>query len=433
MGRKSSLLLAKAAANRYGQRQTRQSTSPGLTLEELLAHSPSWTKDLFKPSRFKAVYGGRAGAKSHSLAELMLARMILDPDLQCVCIRRYRSSLTNSVLLLLKNKVAERGWDKYFEVQATQIKRRGERGFIAFIGMQDHNATTIKGYEGFGIGWVEEATEIDQFSMDLLIPTLRKEGAETWFSWNPDQPSDPVDAFFRGSSPPANAIIKAVSFKDNPFLSETSKEDEQRDLLADPEKHDWIWLGGYNVKSDAVVFAGRWRVAEVATTGWDGPYYGADWGFANDPTALVEAWVSGSQIYVSRESYAYRLESDRIAARWSRDMPGIERATNRADNSRPETISMVRRSYPRLTACEKWPGCVEDGIDWLRGFEILVNPSCVNMQVELKRYRYKQNRGGDVMAQIVDKDNHCIDSLRYALEPLIKNRGKAYGESRAHW
>ena len=361
-----------------------------------------------------------------SFAELMLARMVLEPELQCVCIRKYRSTLTNSVLLLLKNKVMDLGWDNYFEIQNSQIKRKNGRGFITFIGMQDHNASSIKGFENFGIAWVDEATELDQFSLDLLIPTLRSSGAETWFTWNPEHPEDPVDSFFRQDPIPKNAIVKGISFAENPFLTDTSREDEERDRLSDPEKHDWVWLGGYNVKSDAVVFAGRWRIAEVDTDQWDGPYYGADWGFASDPTAAIEVWVSGNQIYVSRESHAYRLDTVRIAPRWQQDIPGMDKSVVRADNARPENISHVKKNgFPRIIACEKWPGCVEDRIDWLRSYEILVHPRCVNIQTELKRYRYKQNKGGDVLAQIVDKDNHLIDALGYALEKLIQSQTTA--------
>lgn len=428
-------LRERALAERERRRRLSSETQEKQhTLESLLPHSSEWVKPYFEAARFKAAHGGRACGKSHAFAEMMLARMIVDPSLQCVCIRRFRSSLTNSVLLLLKNKVAALGWDEYFEVQQTQIKRKGGRGFIAFIGMQDHNATSIKGYEGFGIAWVDEAAEIDQYSLDLLIPTLRSEGAETWFTWNPDQDSDPVDAFFRQEPIPSNSIVRGISFKDNPFLTETSKDDEQRDLASDPEKHSWIWLGGYNTKSDAVVFAGKWRVGEVDTTRWDGPYYGADWGFANDPTAAVEIWASGNQIYISRESYAYRLETDRIAQRWRQDIPGMEDHVIRADSARPESISLVSRNgFPQLTACEKWKNCAEDGVDWLRGYEILVNSSCENMQTELKRYRYKQNKGGDVLAQLMDSDNHLIDSVRYGCQPLIRNKGRQYGESRAYW
>lgn len=426
--------LKKLKAERRALREKANSKKKGdsipSTIEELLAHLPPTYKDFIPPATYKAAYGGRASAKSHSFAEMAIGRMVYEPDLQVLGVRKYRESLTYSLKLLLEKKISSLGVEPLFDIQANTIQRKNGKGFIAFKGLQGHNAESVKSAEDFGVVIAEEATELDERSLEMLIPTMRKPGVELWFLWNPDQPEDPVDKLFRGSNPPKDSIIKRVSFKDNTFISQKTLDDEERDRLADPEKHEWIWLGGYNVKSDAVVFAGKWRIAEVDTTGWDGPYYGADWGFAADPTAAGEVWVSGSQIYISRESYAYRLESDRIAQRWRQDIPGMEEHTIRADNARPETISLVQRNgYSGLIGCEKWKGSVEDGVDWLRGHEILVHPDCVNTQTELKRYRYKQNRGGDVLPQLVDKDNHIIDLIRYSLEPLIKNQQTSYLET----
>jgi len=403
------------------------------SLGELLPHFNDKERQLFPPCRFKALYGGRAGRKSHTLAELMLARMIQDKDLQCVVIRKYRASITNSAQLLLKNKISQMGWDDYFEVQDKTIKRRDGKGFIAFTGIQDHNATSIKSYENFGVAWCEEATEIDQYSLDLLVPTLRRPGNEIWFSWNPDQPTDPVDAMFR-QRPPKNSVVVPISFKDNGFLSEESKQDEREALERDPEKHAWIWLGEYNVKSNAIIFAGRWRVGEVDPTGWDGPYFGADFGFVIDPTAAAKQWRLGNQIYIERESYSYGLQIDHIAQRWMSDIPGIETSVIRADNSEQDTIAYLQRhGLPRIVPVTKGPGSVEAGVKWLKSHDIIVHPDCVHFQEELKRYRLKTNKAGDVLDEIVDKDNHLIDQCRYAFQPLISQQRSSWGVSESRW
>jgi phage terminase large subunit len=354
------------------------------------------------------------------MAELMLARMVLDPSLQCVVIRKYRASLTYSAKLLLENKVRALGWESLFEIQGNTIRRIGGTGFIAFTGMQDHNATSIKSYENFGIAWAEEATEIDQFSLDLLVPTLRAPGSELWFSWNPDQPTDPVDSMFR-IHPPQSAIIQEVSFRDNIFLSDESRQDEQDALARDPEKHSWIWLGNYNVASNQIIFSGRWRVGVVDVTGWDGPYHGADFGFVVDPTAVARQWRQGDQIYVEAESYRYGLQIDRIAGAWIEDVPGVERYVVRADNAEQNTIDYLKRhGIPRIEPVTKGQGSVETGVKWLKSHTIIVHPDCVHFQEELKRYRLKKNKAGDILDEIVDKDNHLIDQCRYAFEPLIK-------------
>lgn len=393
----------------------------GDSLAELLPHFNKIEQRFFVRSRFKALYGGRAGRKSHTFAELMLARMVLDPNLQCVVIRRYRASLTYSAMLLLKNKISDMGWDGLFVVKGNTIQRRNGNGFISFTGMQDHNANSIKGYENFGIAWAEEATELDQYSLDLLVPTLRAPGSELWFSWNPDQPTDPVDSMFR-VRPPKSAIIEQVSFRENQFLSEESRQDEQDALARDPEKHSWIWLGNYNVASNQIIFAGRWRVGEVDTKDWDGPYFGADFGFVVDPTAVAKQWRLGDQIYIERESYRYGLQIDRIAGAWVEDIPGVERHVVRADNSEQNTIDYLQRNgIPMIKPVVKGPGSVETGVKWLKSHTLIVHPDCLSFQEELKRYRLKTNKAGDVLDEIVDKDNHLIDQCRYAFEPLIQN------------
>jgi phage terminase large subunit len=394
-----------------------------LSLPELLPYAPDWGADFFEPATFKALYGGRAAAKSHFFAEMMLARMILDPDLQCVIIRKYRSDITYSAKLLLENKISARGWNDYFDILGNTIRRKNGNGFIAYTGMQDHNANSIKSYENFKIAWSEESNELDQFSIDLMVPTIRSEGSELWFSWNPDQPTDPVDNMFRGGPPPADSIVKKVSFKENPHLTDKSKQDEQDMLARDPEKHAWIWLGEYNVKSNAIIFAGRWRVGEVDTTGWDGPYYGADFGFVIDPTTAAKQWRLGNQIYIEKESYSYGLQIDHIKDRWIEDIPDIANKVIKADSSEQDTIAYLKRhGLPNIRPVEKGPGSVETGVKWLKSHEIIVHPDCVNFQDELKRYRLKTNKAGEVLDDIVDKDNHLIDQCRYAFQPLIKNQ-----------
>lgn len=402
-----------------------QDATPDLeskSLPEILPHYTEKESQLFNKGRFKAMYGGRAGRKSHTIAEYILARMIRDLSLQVVVVRKYRSSVTYSAQLLLKKKISAMGWDRYFEVMDKVIRRRDGTGFITYIGMQDHNATSIKSFEDFGLAWVEEATEIDQYSLDLLIPTLRTPGAELIFSWNPDQPTDPVDAKFRVDAP-ENAIVIPVSFKDNKFLSDESRQDERDMLSRDPEKHAWVWLGEYNVHSNAIIFAGKWRVDEVDVTGWDGPYYGLDFGFVIDPTAASRNWRSpdGKQIYIEAESYRYGLQIDHIATRLKEDLPGIEQFVIRADSSEQDTIDYLRRhGLPRIVPVEKGKGSVETGVKWLKNHEIIVHPDCTHFQEELKRYRLKTNKAGDVLDEIVDKDNHLLDNARYSFRPLIK-------------
>lgn len=403
-------------------------------IRELLEHSPDWFEPFFEPSRYKAAYGGRAGGKSHAFAELMVARMVADPDLSCVCIREIQKSLKYSVKRLIEGKIISLGVSHLFTVQRYEIHRKDGRGVLIFQGMQDHTADSIKSLEGFGVAWVEEAQSISDRSLALLLPTIRADGSEVWFTWNPETQDDAVDRMFRGvAGPPKGAKVAPVNWSDNPFISQVSIDDMERDRERDTDYWLHVWEGGYNIKSSLQVYADKWNVVSVTPTAADdGPYYGADWGFGADPTAAVEVWVRGKQLLIAADSRAYHLELDDTAQQWIDDIPGIENHVIRADNARPESISHVRRGrraagsdkgcppLPKLEAVKKWPGSLEDGIKFIQGFQILIDPSCKATIDEVKHYRWKTNRGGDILPVPVDANNHVLDALRYALGDLIQ-------------
>jgi phage terminase large subunit len=355
--------------------------------------------------------------------------MVEDSNLRSVCIREIQKSLKFSAKALIENKIQALGVSHLFEVLTTEIRRKDGHGIIIFQGMQDHTADSIKSLEGFGIAWVEEAQNLSGRSLSLLRPTIRAPGSEIWFTWNPDQPTDAVDQFFRGDEGlPKGAIVVEVNYCDNPKLPQESLEEMAIDRARDPDYYHHVWMGGYNVKSELQVLSGKWKIDEFEPMpDWDGPYFGGDWGFAADPTAAIKLWINDRRLYVERESWAIGLELDKIADRWMRDLPGIEQHVVRADSSRPDTINFVRRTgIPKLVGAEKWQGSVEDGIAFLRNFDqIIVHPQCPKTIEECRLYKYKTNAAGDILPAIVDKFNHCWDSGRYALSPLIKNKKNA--------
>ena len=393
-------------------------------LLELDIETPRWAMPLLQPARYKVAKGGRAGGKSHFFAELIVVRMVCDPDCSVVCVREIQKSLKFSVKRLIEQKIEALGVGHLFDITLTEIRRKGGSGVCIFQGMQDHTADSVKSLENFDILWGEEAQRLSRYSLDLLRPTIRKPGSELWFSFNPCWPDDPVDRFFTETCPD-DAIVVTVNAPDNPFLSEVARAEMLEDQRHRPaEEYAHIWLGAHKSISKEQVLGGKCRIAEFEPgIDWDGPYYGADWGFGPDPTAAVLCWVHDGRLWVERESYEWGLELDHIADRWQSDLPGIERHVVRCDSAQPQSISYVKRhGIPSATGATKWPGSVEDGVTFLRNYrEIVIHPRCEWMIYESRRYRYKTNAAGDPLPQIVDADNHLIDCLRYALEPLISN------------
>lgn len=387
--------------------------------------TPRWAAPLLQPARFKGAWGGRASGKSHVMAENLVEAMVMDADLRAVCIREVQKSLKFSAKQLIEDKIERMGVGHLFDVQAIEIRRKGGSGVCIFQGMQDHTADSIKSLEGFRIAWVEEAQALSEKSLRLLRPTMRAPGAELWFSWNPDQPDDAVDRFLRGQNPPDGAIVVRANWQDNPWLPDEMRVEIEHDRKGDPETYAHVWLGEYNTRSDAQVFSGRYQVEEFTPgPGWDGPYFGADWGFAVDPTVLVKCWIApDGRVAIEKESGKVGLDIDRTGELWAREIPEAQAQVIRSDSARPETISYLQRhGWPRVTGVDKWKGSVEDGVDWLRAKGLLIHPQCERAVREARLYRYKTNKGGDVLPVVEDAENHIIDAVRYALSPLIRHR-----------
>lgn len=391
--------------------------------DTLTISTPRWAVPLLTPKRYKAVKGGRGSGKSHFFAELAVEEMVSDPTKSTVCIREIQKSLKFSAKRLIEAKIEKMGVSSYFDVIQSEIRCTKGDGIMIFQGMQDHTAESIKSLEDFDIAWVEEAQSLSAKSLKLLRPTIRKEGSEIWFSWNPDQPTDAVDSFFK--DPPDNSIVVHVNYDQNPFLPNTLREELEQDRIRlDPEDFAHIWLGEYNTKSDALIFGGKYTIEEFEPKeDWDGPYHGLDFGFANDPTAAVKTWVHDERLFIEYEAGSIELELDDTSAYVKRRIPGIEDYVIRADNARPESISYLKRKgLPRMQAVRKWKGSVEDGIAHMRAYkEIVIHPRCTQTAKEFRLYSYKiDKKSGDVLPIVVDANNHYIDGIRYSIDPLIQ-------------
>jgi len=199
---------------------------------------------LLTPARYKGAYGGRGSGKSHFFAEMGIERCVLMPGTRIVCVREVQKSLKDSVKLLMEDKIRAFGVGDDFRVQNDVIVTPG-KGVVLFQGMQDHTAESIKSLEGFDIAYVEEAQTMTARSLELLRPTIRKPGSELWFSWNPRNASDPVDALLRGPNPPKDAAVVRATYRDNPFFPDVLEQERLYDQTHVPDRYGHIWLGEY--------------------------------------------------------------------------------------------------------------------------------------------------------------------------------------------
>lgn len=236
---------------------------------------------LLRPARYKGAHGGRGSGKSHFFGEQIVLRCYRQTT-RVACIREVQNSLKESVKQLISDKIQKLGLGHFFEVLESEI--RGKNGsLIIFRGMQSYNAETIKSLEGYDIAWVEEAQSLSDVSLRMLRPTIRKDGSELWFSWNPRHDTDAVDKLLRSANPPDDAVTVEVNWNDNPWFPDVLKAEKDRDYIVDPEMAEHVWGGGYQLVSEGAYYA-KWladaekqgRIGEFpyrpslpVITGWD--------------------------------------------------------------------------------------------------------------------------------------------------------------------
>lgn len=374
---------------------------------------------LLEPARYKVFFGGRGGAKSWSIARA-LVKMAAKSPLRILCTREFQSSINDSVHRLIADQINAAGLSECFSITQASITSTAGAQFI-FKGLR-RSIQEIKSTEGIDICWVEEAQTISNSSWEILIPTIRKENSEIWISFNPEEESDPTYQRFIVNPPPSAVVVK-VGWEDNTHLPQTLEEERLYMLEVDPEAYEHVWGGHCRTISDAVIFRGRFEIGD-----FDEPpegtrlYYGADWGFSTDPTAMVRCWIDGDCLKIDQEAYGVGVELDTLPELFD-TIPGVREWPILADSSRPETISHVKRKGFNISGAPKWPGSVEDGIAVLKGFrKILIHERCKHTAEEFRLYSYKTDRlTNEVLPIIVDKHNHCVDSIRYAISGHIKS------------
>lgn len=376
---------------------------------------------LLYPMRHKSAYGGRGRGASWSFARA-LATEASYRKLRILCTREYQNSIKDSVYKVLTDQIEMLGLTPYYSINKTEITSRCGSEFI-FKGLQ--HPLEIKSIEGIDIVWLEEAQNVSENSWEFLIPTIRKENSEIWLSWNTGEVKDPTYQRFVVNKPD-DCISKLLTYKDNPHFPETLRKEMERCKRVDIDAYNHIWLGATRKLSEALVFKNKFIVHDFESPFDAKYYYGADWGFANDPTALVRSFIMGNELFIDYEACGVGIEFEEIPQLFD-SVPGVRDHEIPADSSRPETISYVKRQGFMVKSCRKVSttktGFVKDGISFLKKFDkIHIHTRCKHVKDEFENYSYKVDKKTDeVLPILLDSFNHCIDAIRYSLEDLIQN------------
>jgi len=212
---------------------------------------PSKFKFQFTPKRYKVMYGGRGGAKSHAIARALLIIGAQKPT-RIVCAREIQKSIKDSVHALLSDIIREHGLDDFYTILETEIRGKNGTQFL-FRGLK-HNTTDLKSLEGADILWIEEAENVSDRSYEIVIPTIRKEGSEIWVSFNVKNVSDPTYQRFISAQSDDVAAVK-VSWRDNPWFPDVLRKEMEKLKAADYEAYMHVWEGEPDTRRSGAVYA----------------------------------------------------------------------------------------------------------------------------------------------------------------------------------
>ncbi len=394
------------------------------------------------PKNYKIAFGGRNAMKSWGFAQELIIKGHENP-LRIFCGREVLKSIDASVHSVLSDTIKRCDLEHVYDVQRKAIYHKNGTEFI-FGGLRYDTIRSVKSMEGIDIAWIDEAQDVCEDSWLIFLPTLfRRDGPELWASFNTVLDTDAtyqrfVTPYFdsikeRGFYDDDKIHVEKVNYYDNPWLT-----DNARDLIAFDKARNFplylnVWEGEPLKITDAQVFK-NWRVDPTIEPGKDDAiYFGADFGFSVHPSTLIGMWINEDkrEICIDREAYKVGVEIDDMPDFYDR-VPGSRQWKIMADDASPNIISYLKRQGFNIEGAKKPPGSIVEGVKFLQSYDIVIHPRCKHTIAELGFYSYKVRinpitQEKEVLAILVDDNNHAIDSLRYALGRFMKKRKPNFG------
>lgn len=390
-------------------------------------------------NRYQIYFGGSSSGKSFSLAQ----RTVLDVlagKRNYLVVRNVQSTIKRSCLneiikainaFKFNNSNEHEDW---FLINKTDmiITCTLNSKQILFCGLDDvEKVKSITPIDGVITDiWVEEATECEYKDVKQLDKRLRGRSSaikRLTLSFNPILKdhwlyTEYFDIWEDNKQyiEKDNVSILKTTYKDNRFLT----EDDIAALENETDKYYYevYTLGNWGVLG-AVIFK-NWKVkdfSDVEKT-FDNYRHGIDWGFAEDPFAYIKPHYDKTRrrLYVCDEIEAVGLLNSESAP-MVKEKAGRDRVI--CDSAEPKSVAEYKALGVNAKGAKKGPGSIEYGIKFLQGLEIIIHPRCKNFKAEISKYKYKEDKNGNVLPIPVDKDNHLIDALRYAMEDDMKQPG----------
>jgi phage terminase large subunit len=395
---------------------------------ELEWQFPAKMRFLFEPHRYKVMYGGRDGAKSHSVARALLIEGSRRP-LRIGCFREVQKSIRDSVHKLLSDLIEEMGLSKFYRVLQSEIRGINGSEFL-FSGLSSQTRDSIKSFEKLDIAWIEEAQSVSKMSWDILIPTIRAPGSEIWATFNPMMETDDTYQRFVVNTPPTAKVVH-INFSDNPWRSQVLDEERERMERDKPDDYKHIYLGQCRPAVEGAIYYGEVSKLRSDNRLCNAPYdpmlkvhVVVDLGF-NDFMSMILVQRLGSEIRVIRyiedrlrDIPSYSQELRDLSLNWGKVyLPHDAKATTLAAASNPHGATAKAQFDKLLWETEMVPEVgIEQGIRKAREVfpRVYVDKTHASELLNrLGRYRRRVNSDGQGSTPVHDDESHGADGFRY--------------------
>lgn len=374
--------------------------------------------------REAAIYGGRNSLKSHTVARYLLIRARAKKT-RVGCFREFQNSMTESSHQLLSDLIK-----KYkltdFEVTNNSIINKVTGSDFLFKGLWN-NEQTIKSIEGIDIAWVEEAQTVSNSSIEVLTPTVRNPGSQIIYTYNRLLEDDPVHQRLVIEGRPNTLVINvnydtALKYGWMPDVLKLEMEDDRERR---PSLYKQKWLGE-PTSSERKIYK-DWAFVDEIPHEARLERYGIDFGYTNDPTAIVAIYYYNGGYILNEICHQKGLSNKQIAD----ILKNHPTALVVADSAEPKSIAEIASYGVTIVGAEKGKDSVSHGIALVQAQRISVTKSSHNVVKSYKNYLWKLDR----LDKVINEPDHLwsdpMDAIRYGLTSLIKDGSSSMEEEQA--
>mgnify|MGYP004460135055 CR=1 FL=1 len=385
--------------------------------------------------RYRVVKGSRASKKSKTTALNLITRMMQYPQANTLVVRKVFRTLKDSCFTELKWAIHRLGVDAWWGIRESPLEMTylptGQK--IYFRGLDDPlKVTSITVENGYLCWcWIEEAYEImDERAFDMLDESIRggipKETGlfkQITLTFNPWNEKHWLKARFFDAPPDPDILALTTNYLCNEWLDQADLKVFETMRENNPRRYQVAGLGGWGIV-EGLVFE-NWKeeafeTAAIAKKPDVISAFGLDFGYTNDPTALFCGLVSQEEktIWVFDELYEKALTNRAICDRVT--AMGYAKERIRADCAEPKSIDELREvGLYRITPARKGRDSINNGIQYIQDYRIVIHPRCVNFLTEISNYTWAEDKFGGKLNRPIDAFNHLMDAMRYALEDVL--------------